>query len=276
MPANLPIEYYKLEEEYGSATRREDKLRILEKMLAVIPKHKGTQKVIAEIRLKISKLKKEAEKEARKKKGTRKRGIKKEGAAQVCLIGLPNSGKSYILNKLCNKNIPSTDVPFETGSPEVGMLDIDGVQIQLIEIPSIYPGFYEKRGEERNIISNCDLLCLVINREEDFDFIKKEIPLHKSYVIVSSRKLKELKESIWNKLDLIKVYTKEPGKPPEKRPVALKRGATVEDVGKEIHKDFIKKFRFAKVFRKHAKVKERKVGLNFVLEDGDIVEFHTS
>ncbi len=276
MPANLPIEYYKLEEEYGGTTRREDKLKLLEKMLSVIPKHKGTQKVIGEIRLKISRLKKEAEREAKRKKGSRRKGIKKEGAAQVCLIGLPNSGKSYILNKLCNKNIASTDLPFETASPEVGMLDIDGVQIQLIEIPSVYPGFYKKRGEERGLISNSDLACILISTDKDLEFIKKEVPLHVDYIVANSKNLKKLKEDIWKKLKMIKVYTKEPGKPPEKRPVALKKGSTIEKVGKTIHKDFIKKFKYAKVFRKKAKVKERKVGLNFVLEDGDIVEFHTS
>ncbi len=274
MPANLPIEYYKLEEEYSATKSKQGKIKILEKMLSVIPQHKASQKVRGEIRRKISILKKELQLEARKKRGARKRGIKKEGAAQVCLIGLPNSGKSYILNKLCNKDIPSTELPFETNKPEVGMLDIDGVQIQLIELPSIYPGFYEKRGEERNLILTCDLLCFLINSEKDLDFIKSEIGTEKQFVIANSKDLDSLKKKIWEKLNLIKVYTKEPGKKPEKRPVALKCGSTIEDVGKEIHKDFVKRFKFAKVYRKHAKVKERRVGLNFVLEDGDIVEFH--
>ena len=275
MPANLPIEYYKLEEEYGGAKSREEKIKILEQMLAVIPKHKGTQKVIGEVRLKISKLKKEIEREARKKKGSRRKGIKKEGAAQVCLVGLPNSGKSYILNKLCNKNIPSTDIPFETSSPEVGMLDIDGVKIQLIEIPSVYPGFYEKRGEERGLLLNCDLICFLINKEEDLKFLKSEISLKKEHVVANSKDLEDFKKKIWKKLGLIKVYTKEPGKKPADNPMALKKGATVADAAEEIHKDFVKKLKFAKIFRKKDKVKERRVGLNFVLKDGDIIEFHT-
>ena len=276
MPANLPMEYYKIEEEYRKARTREEKIRYLEKMLSVIPKHKGTQRIISEIRLKISKLKKEIEKEIKKRRGSRRKGIKKEGAAQVCLIGLPNSGKSYILNKLCNKKIPSTEIPFETGNPEVGMLDIDGVKIQLIEIPSIYPGFYEKRGEERNIILTCDLLCFLINNQKDLDFIKSEIGIKKQFIVANSNDLVSFKKRIWQKLGLIKVYTKEPGKKPEKNPVALKKGATIKDIGMQIHKDFISRFKFAKVYRKQSKVKERNVGLKFILKDGDIVEFHIS
>ena len=274
MPANLPIEYYKLEEEYSSTKTREGKIKILEQMLSVIPSHKASQKVRGEIRRKISILKKEIDKEALKKRGGKRRGIKKEGAAQVCLLGKPNSGKSYILNKLCNKNLKSTSIPFETASPEIGMLDIDGVQVQLIEIPSVYEGFYENSGELRSLIYTCDLICFVIKNEEDLKFLKKEIGLEKKYVTINTEEIELLKNKIWNKLNLIKVYTKEPGKKPEKRPVALKENSTVEDVGEKIHKDFVDKFRFAKVYRKDAKVKEKRVGLKYKLMDSDIVEFH--
>lgn len=276
MAANLPPEYYIAEQEYQGAKTREEKVKCLEKMLSAIPQHKASQTVRGEIRRKISLLNKEIAAEARKKKGSRKKGIKKEGAAQICLIGLPNAGKSYILNNLCNKKIPSTETPFETGNPEVGMLDVFGVKVQLIEIPSIYPGFYSKSGESRGLMLNCDFLCFVVKNQNDLDFIKSEIGTNKKFVIVSSKDLEVFKKKIWENIEVIRVYTKEPGKQPEKNPVALKHGAKVEDVGQEIHKEFIKRFRYAKVYRKHDKVKERRVGLNFVLEDGDIVEFHVS
>ena len=276
MAANLPPEYYSAEQEYQGAKSREEKIKCLEKMLSAIPQHKASQKVRGEVRRKISILKKEVELEARKKKGSRRKGIKKEGAAQVCLIGLPNSGKSYILNKICNKKIASTEIPFETGSPEVGMLDVFGVKVQLIEIPSIYPGFYSKNGEARGLILGCDFLCFIVKSQSDLDFIKSEIGTNKKFIIASSKDLEVFRKKIWDNIDVIRVYTKEPGKQPEKNPVALKHGSKVEDVGDEIHKEFIKRFKYAKVYRKHDKVKERKVGLNFILKDGDIVEFHVN
>jgi ribosome-interacting GTPase 1 len=169
MPANLTPEYYAAEEEYRNSMTGEERLRALAKMLSVIPKNKATQTVIGEIRRKMSILKKEMALEARKKRAFAKKGFKKEGAAQVCLVGPPNTGKSYILNKLCNKKIKSTELPFETTEPEVGMMDYDGVQIQLVEIPSTYPGFYEKRGDLQGIIHTCDLVCFVVNSDEELD-----------------------------------------------------------------------------------------------------------
>jgi ribosome-interacting GTPase 1 len=76
-------------------------------------------------------------------------------------------------------------------------------------------------------------------------------------------------------IGMIKIYTKIPGKAVEKRPVALKKGAAIKDLADEIHKDFIKKFKYAKVIRPESRIKERHVGLKFILEDNDIVELHT-
>lgn len=275
MAANLPLEYYKLEDEYTAAKSKQEKIRILEEMLSVIPQHKASQKVRGEIRRKISLLKKEIDVEARKKKGAGKKGIRKEGAAQVVMLGLPNSGKSFILNKLCNKNIASTELPFETKNPEVGMMDYKGVLIQLVEIPSLMPNFYEKQGESKGIIFTADALCFVIKSEKDLELIKKEIDISNKPIVILKSSESHIPEKIWNSLKLIKIYTKTPGKAPEKRPVSLKKGATVKDVADEIHRDFIDKFKYAKVIRNKSRIKERQVGLKFVLEDEDIVEFHT-
>jgi len=277
MAANLPVEYYTLQDDYSEAKSKEEKVRILEAMLGVIPKHKCSQKVIGEIRRKISLLKKEMVIDAKKKKGTAARqAIKKEGAAQVVLLGPPNVGKSYLLNRLCNTKLASTELPFETKKAEVGMLNYKNVLIQMIEIPSIYPGFYEKKGEFRGIIFTADALCFVIRNDEDLKLIKSEIDIgNRQYIIVKSTD-ENIPERIWNMLGLIKVYTKVPGKPPEKRPVALKKGATVEHLGNEIHKHFVDRLKYAKIIRSKATVKERHGGLNFVLEDEDIVEFHVS
>ncbi|HDQ59935.1 MAG TPA: TGS domain-containing protein [Candidatus Woesearchaeota archaeon] len=276
MPTNVPVEYYKLEEEFREAKSKELQIQILEKMLSVIPKHKGTSSLIGDIKAKISKIKKDIETEVRKRKALSKKGIRKEGAAQVCLVGPPNTGKSYIMNRFCNMDIASTDLPFETIKPEVGMMDYDGVQIQTIEIPSLHKGFYEKRGDLRAMIHTCDLMVLTIRTEADKKLIESEIDLKdKPHVFAETGCFEELPIKIWSLLGMIKVYTKQPGKHPEKKPIALKKNATVGVLAKEIHKDFVDKFKYAKLIRLKGKIKERQVGLNFVLKNNDIVEFHT-
>lgn len=265
MPANLPVEYFKLEREYWKASDKKEKIKILKQMLAVIPKHKGTERVIGEIRRRISKLKESIKKEEKRKRSRKKIGIKKEGAGQVCLVGFPNSGKSYLMNKLCNKNLKSTQIPFETKKPEVGMMDYKGIKIQLIEIPSVYEGFKEKRRMLVGIARNADVVAIVGNKNAE-----KEIEANKIIYINSKEEIEKIKEKIWKSLDKIIVYTKEPGKK-ESEPLAMKKGSTVKDLGKEIHKDFVSRFKYAKVI--HGKIIKR-VGLNYKLEEGDVVEFH--
>ena len=81
----------------------------------------------------------------------------------------------------------------------------------------------------------------------------------------------------WNKqknLNLIKVYTKEPGKPKAFPPVALDKGETVRNLGNKVHKDFIKSFDYSIINGPSAKFKNQRVGLKHKLKDNDIVEFH--
>ena len=268
MPANLPAEYYVKEREYHEAKTKEEKIRKLQEMLAVIPKHKGTERLIGMIKQRIAKLKAQLEKERARKKG-RSFAIKKEGVAQVCLVGPANSGKSYLLNKLCNKEIPSTPTPFETMKPEVGMLDYEGIKVQLVEIPSLYEGFSKKRREFMGILHTCDLIVYLGEKE----FVK-ELDEVKDKVIFCEADPEKLKAKIWDALELIKVYTKEPGKPPSSIALGLRRGATVRELCEKIHQDLVRKFRYARIIRKHGKLREIRAGLNFVLEDGDIVEIH--
>ncbi|OQX51709.1 MAG: hypothetical protein B5M53_10510 [Candidatus Cloacimonas sp. 4484_209] len=101
MPANLPPNYYEKERELRFASTPEEKIQIYLELLAIMPKHKGTDKLKADLRAKIAKLKREIG----KKPGTARFDyyhVPKEGAAQVVLLGLPNSGKSQILSTLTN------------------------------------------------------------------------------------------------------------------------------------------------------------------------------
>ena len=143
MPANLPPTYYKLKHQHEAAKTDEERLSLLEEMLRIIPKHKGTEKVVSDIRHRAAKLKKEAA--APSGKGTSKRSysehIPKQGAGQIVLLGPPNSGKSQILASFTNAKPEVSLTPYTTTTPMVGMLPYENIQFQIIDTPSISPDF---------------------------------------------------------------------------------------------------------------------------------------
>jgi ribosome-interacting GTPase 1 len=164
MPANLPPEYFKAEQWYREATTPEEKILAIERMLAVMPKHKGTDHLKADLRRKLSKLK-----EAPAKKGKSKHAdifyVQRTGVGQVVLLGTPNCGKSSIVAALTNAKVNVADFPFATAAPVPGMVKFEDVQIQLVDMPpitadSIAPG---QVGTYRN----CDLIAIVIDLSAD-------------------------------------------------------------------------------------------------------------
>ncbi|HOP07590.1 MAG TPA: 50S ribosome-binding GTPase [candidate division Zixibacteria bacterium] len=163
MPANLPPQYYELEREFRAERDTREKLRIAEELLRIMPKHKGTDKLQAEMKAKISKLKKQLE-------GTVKSGgpvrsatafdhIPKEGAGQVILIGPPNSGKSSLVDSLTGAAPLIGDYPFTTREPLAGMMKFETIQIQLIDTPPISPESYENYLS--GLIRNADVAVMV-------------------------------------------------------------------------------------------------------------------
>jgi len=86
--------------------------------------------------------------------------------------------------------------------------------------------------------------------------------------------IERIKEQIWNKLHLIKVYTKTPGKEKDYPPIALKQNSTIKDLAVFIHKDFLHKFRFARVWGQSAKFAGQSLGMDHALKDNDVVELH--
>ena len=142
MPANLPPTYYKLKHQHEAAKTDEERLSLLEEMLRIIPKHKGSEKVVSDIRRRIA-----AHKRApvEKGKGSGKRSysehIPKQGAGQIVLLGPPNAGKSQILAKFTNAKPEVSSTPYTTTTPLVGMLRYENVQFQLIDTPSIMQDF---------------------------------------------------------------------------------------------------------------------------------------
>ncbi|MCK4421943.1 TGS domain-containing protein [candidate division WOR-3 bacterium] len=141
MPANLPRIYYKKEENLRFVQSPEEKIPILKEMLAVMPKHKGTDNLRADLNARIAKLKKEA----RKKPQIQRMDlytVAKEGIGQVVLMGPPNSGKSTILSRLTNASPDIAAYPFTTQKPDVGMIEYENVQIQLVDTPPLYGNFH--------------------------------------------------------------------------------------------------------------------------------------
>jgi len=164
MPANLTPEYFKAEKWFRSAATNDEKILALEQMLRVIPKHKGTDHMRADLRRKLSKLK-----EAPTKKAGSKHAdifhVPQGGCGQVVLLGTPNSGKSAIVAALTNAKINVADFPFATGAPVPGMVTFEDVQIQLVDMPPITAD-YSAPGQV-GTYRNCDLIAIVIDLSAD-------------------------------------------------------------------------------------------------------------
>ncbi len=330
MPANLPPQYYELEKEFKVERDPREKLRLAEELLAMMPKHKGTDKLQADMKSKISKLKKQIE-GGDKSHGARQVAaqdhIEKEGAGQAILIGPPNSGKSSLLETLTAAKPLVADYPFTTREPLTGMMVFETVQIQLIDTPPISPESYENYLS--GLIRNADVVVLVADLEaktmlDDLKFIieklderriilkpqvtarpedpryaykKTIICAHKEYEDEDGAKRAKLKEmfpefalvatsiidddsmnafrrTVYDAFGIIRVYTKPIGHDADyKDPIILPIGGTVEEAAMTLHKDFAQKMKYAKIWGE-GKFEGQRVQKEFVLSDGDILEFH--
>lgn len=270
MPINATAEFYKAQSKFLAARTREEKIAALEEMLATAPAHKGAEHLRAQIKAKLAKLRRERESRA----AGRSLSIPKEGDVQVCIIGLTQSGKSTLLAALTNAKPKISNIPFTTKRPEIGCAEWHGIKMQLIEIPSTF----EKQW--LSIARNADSIVIVIDgnknvAKERFELDQVLAGIKKPMVTIitktSALDTEKIKENIWRSLGMIRVYTCEGGRP-SKRPLVLKKGATVKDVASSIHKDFLKFFKYAKIWGTSVKYPGERVGLSHVLKDGDIVE----
>ena len=324
MPANLTPQYLEAEKNYRAAKTTQEKIAWLEEMLAVMPKHKGTDHLRAELRTKIANLSKSVDKKAATAHTSMK--IEKAGAAQVAVIGPPNSGKSQIVAAITNAKPTVAAYPYTTQNATPGMMHFENVQIQLIDTPP----FGEQPPEWwlLNIIRRADAILIVVdlsqdaltqaddlinllkekniglgkartdgNDEESAINYKKTLilgnkadldPDGKNYrdlqemyngvlptiAINATGNLDELKNQIFKMLDVIRVYTKEPGgKPDMTDPIVLETGSTLEMAAIAIHKSFAQRMKFARVWGS-GKFDGIMVKRDHVLQDGDIIELH--
>jgi len=157
MPANLPPQYYDAEKRYRAARAPEDKIEALETMLAIMPRHKGTDHLYGDLRRRIAKLTEEAERKASTSRASFY--IRREGAGQVALVGLPNSGKSQLLAAVTDALPDIGDYPYTTKTPNIGMMKFENVQIQLVDTPPVTGK--DSRVWLNNIARNADLIAIV-------------------------------------------------------------------------------------------------------------------
>jgi uncharacterized protein len=327
MPANLTPQYLEAELKFKQAKTTPEKIKALEVMMAVIPKHKGTERLRGQLKSRMAKLKEELQRRPSVGKAEQVYNIKGEGAAQVILLGLPNSGKSSLFSQITNASSEVGDYSFTTQKPIPGMTKFENLQIQLVDTPPVQldhiePGF-------PNLIRNADALLLLADLTEDpvsqMEIVLEELNKMRIKVVgkgpipslemgwVSLRGLlvgnkcdaknamgayqrlethfrdsfpilpisakermnfDELKKETYQILDIIRVYTKIPGKGPDlTEPVILKKGSTVGDVALSVHKDFVAKLRYAKIWGS-GKFDGQMVKRDYLVNEGDVIELH--
>ncbi len=339
MPANLSADYLKAEERFRAATTNEEKLACLEEMFTTLPKHKGTEKMQADIKTRISKLKKEMSGPA---KGGAKRTdffhVEKQGAGQVVLFGAPNCGKSALVKELTGLHAEVAPYPFTTTQPAAGMMEFEDIQIQLVDTPPVSP---ESPAWLFGIMRTADILVWMLDLSDDAlletteqtqslldkahialaspkDKVQRTnetpagaptpdspLPTPKKIIRIGSKSddlqamdrlailreligdvevlpvsvehhtgLEELKRRLFAMLEIIRVYTKKPGKPVEFRdPVILPIGATMINAAYHLHKDIAQNLQFARLWN-NAGYDGQRVERGHVLADKDILEFH--
>lgn len=385
MPTNLGAEAQVALKKLEEAKTKEEQIKAIEELLSKMSKHKGTEKLERHLKKRLAKLKEEVEKEKARKAGSAPSfNVKKEGSGQIVLVGLTNSGKSLLLNRLTGADAKVGDYPFTTTSPEVGVLNFDGVLIQVVESPPLFDGCAESANGPKifSLIRTADVVAIVVdltadpilqvstvirelekqkiylnrqrpavqirktgeggiqivgsplfkgNVEELLDFlaskrifnavvhIKEPVTIEdvklamdesacfKPALIVANKGdapgsaknfkilkehysssfpiypvssltgkgLDELSRAFFSSLNIIRVYTKEPGGERSEKPLVLKKGATVRDAVKRIRPSMLKTFSYAKIYGPSAKYDGEKVGLDHVLMDGDTIQIHT-
>ena len=314
MPANLPPQYHEAEEHFRLAKTIPEKVAALEEMLAVMPKHKGTDHLRAKLRARMAKLTEASEKKFATKRASTV--IPKEGAAQVAVIGLPNAGKSQLISGITNASPTVADYPFTTHSATPGMMEFENIKIQLIDTPPLVPQSIDfwlppmlRRADALLImvdlasapleqmeaitaqlekmrieIGGDKAKALIIGNKLDLEGASRNYTALKNgyeekmpVVAISAREgtgLEELKAKIYEVLDIIRVYTKAPGKKPDfTDPIILDKGSTLADAAAEVHKDFLAKLKYARIWGsgKHDGVMAKR---DHTLQDGDIIELH--
>ena len=290
--------YQKAEGNFLAAKDDESRLFYLEEMIRECPKHKSSEKMLAQLKIRLKKLKEKIEKTKKRSKSSRGKGIKKE-EMQAVLIGFTNSGKSSLLQLLTNATPEIASYEFTTKKPIIGMINYKGTNIQLIEIPAINSEYYD-----RGLVNTADVILILVTHMEQIEKIEKILNRAQgkriivfniknsedsrkisatlqskryNFVIISARtgeNIEELKEKLFFSFGKIRIYVKEPGKEKSEKPLILTEGISVKDVGEKILRN-INNIKETKIWGPSSKFPGQKVGLRHILKDLDVVEFRT-
>jgi ribosome-interacting GTPase 1 len=339
MPTNVSPEYKKAEDAYRRAREPKERLDCLREMLRTIPKHKGTDHLQADIKTRIKQLSEEL---SGPKKGGRRGGpslvVRPEGAAQVCLVGPPNAGKSHLHTELTGSHSDIGPYPYTTHLPVPGMLPFEDIHFQLVDLPPVSDDFMEpwfvnalqpadgvllvidvsdpecleqvptviERLAEKKIFLrsgwpgldgtpaadtededdpfSLSLPTLLIANKSDLDpdpgeveTLEELLGLRYPALTVSAKTgdgLDLLGAFLFRALEIVRVYTKTPGKPADNdKPFTVRRGGTVLDVARLVHKDIAEGLKFARMWGNEV-FDGQQVGPDHIVVDGDLVELH--
>ena len=328
MPANLTPQYQKAEEEYRRAQTASEQADCLQEMLRLIPKHKGTEKLQADLKSRLKEAKTELQAEKQSSKKGRSYRIPHQGAGQVPLVGAPNAGKSRILAELTNAAPEVAPYPFTTREPMPAMMAWEDTVVQLVDTPPVTESYMEPYLTGLLRAADAALLCLdgssddspdetaeVISQfearktlfgshtgfaEDDFSIVHVKTLLVVTHAddagcgdrleyfheltsvpfpiqtveFDRGESCEALRDRIYKFLNVIRVYTKRPGKPVDRvDPFTVPEGGTVADLAVKVHRELADSLSFAKVWGSSAH-DGQSVGRDHQLCDGDVVELH--
>jgi ribosome-interacting GTPase 1 len=329
MAVNLTPQYLEAEADYKKAQTAEERLDCLQKMWALVPKHKASEKLQAELKTKISETKKEVEHD---KKHPKKTGVSykipRQGAGQIILLGAPNTGKSRLLTRLTRATPEVAAYPFTTREPHAGMMEWEDARVQLIDTPPITADYLE--GWQSSMVRAADGAVLLVDLGDDdgpfaAEAVVERLAAVKTVLVgappagnpdpsiqhvktlLAANKLdapgaavrlevvremfaarfpihaldaedgpglEELRDVIYRSLNVIRVYTKRPGKPADMAaPFTCPAGSTVSELAALVHRELAEALKSARVWGTGV-FDGQSVPRDHLLHDKDVVELH--
>ena len=328
MPANLTPQYQKAEDAYRRAATAEERIGCLEEMLSIIPKHKGTDRLQADLRKRLKETRSEFATEQSSRKKSQSYKIPRQGAGQVVLVGGPNAGKSRVIKELTNASPDVADYPFSTREPLPAMMPWEDVTVQLVDTPPVTDTHVE--SYLTGMVRAADLALLIVDGssddapddtaavieqfsqrktlfsdrtgfdEEDFSIVHirtlliltrasdpdadlrlelLEESTGRTFEVIrveldDDDSCESLRDTIYNTLEVVRVYTKPPGKPADfEAPFTVPREGTIEDLALQVHRELATNLKFARIWGEGVH-DGQSVGREHVLSDKDLVELH--